>query len=62
WHGVDEPTRQAIELELDKVLAGSPATDNPVGGWFTTLGSAMLLVTLIGTVFLILLKLRVIRG
>jgi hypothetical protein len=61
WQAVDEPTRQAIERELDQVLAGMPTTANPVGGWFLSAGTAILLVTLAGVAFAVLRTLRVIR-
>jgi hypothetical protein len=59
WHGVDEPIRQEIERELDRVLAGMPASSNTVAGWFTSLGGSILFVALAGATFLVLLKLRV---
>lgn len=62
WQAVDEPSRQAIELELDKVLAGMPAPYNPAAGWFLSLGASILLVTLMGIGVVIAVKLRLIRG
>src|SRR5262249_39732881 len=61
WHGVDEPSRQAIELELDKVLAGMPAAHNPAAGWFLSIGASILLVVLMGFAFVIAVTLRLIR-
>ena len=60
WQGVDEPIRQDIERELDQVLAGMPASNNQVAGWFTSLGASILFVAFAGATFVILLKFRVI--
>jgi hypothetical protein len=38
-----------------------PTTANPVGGWFLSAGTAILLVTLAGVAFAVLRTLRVIR-
>jgi hypothetical protein len=62
WHGVDEPSRQAIELELDKVLAGMPNDDASIAGWFMSLGVSIMFVTLAGVAFLIFVNWRRIRG
>jgi hypothetical protein len=60
WHGVDEPSRQGIERELDQVLAGMPPSGNSVGGWFISLGASILFVAFAGAAFVILLKMRII--
>jgi hypothetical protein len=62
WHAVDEPERQAIESELDKVLAGMPATENSLAGWFFSLGASVFFVTLAGFVFMLFMNWRRIRG
>ena len=61
WNGIHEPTRQAIERELNQVLAGMPSTSNPAGGWFLIAGTVILLVTLVGMAFVVLRTLRMIR-
>jgi hypothetical protein len=62
WHGVDEPTRQAIVSELEKVLAGMPVDDSSVAGWFLSLGVSVMFVTLASVTFVIYLNWRRIRG
>jgi hypothetical protein len=62
WHGVDGPARQAIETELERVLAGMPPGENAVAGWFMSLGVSIMFVTLAGTLFIIYLNWRRIRG
>jgi hypothetical protein len=62
WHGVDEPSRQAIELELEKVLAGMSNDDLSIAGWFMSLGVSIMFVTLAGVTFLIIVNWRRIRG
>jgi hypothetical protein len=62
WHGVDDAFRQAIEKELETVLAGMPTTENSVGGWFLSLGASVMLVTLAGVAFMVFVNWRRIRG
>jgi len=62
WHGADAPSRQAIEKELEMVLAGMSASENSVAGWFFSLGASVMLVTLAGVAFLVFVNWRRIRG
>jgi hypothetical protein len=61
WRGVDEPSRQAIERELANVLDGMPTTPNPAAGWFYSIGASLMLVTLAGAAYLILINLRLLH-
>jgi len=62
WHGVEAASRQAIEKELETVLAGMPTNENAVAGWFYSLGASVMLVTLAGVAFLLFVNWRRIRG
>jgi hypothetical protein len=62
WHGADRPSRQAIETELEIVLAGMPPAENGAAGWFMSLGVSIMFVTLACALFIIYSNWRRIRG
>jgi hypothetical protein len=61
WHGLEDPSRQAIERELADVLAGMPSTSNPAAAWFFSIGASLMLTTLVGVAFIVLINLRLLR-
>jgi hypothetical protein len=61
WQLVDPPLRQEVEGALGRLLARTPAPDNPLGGFFLALG-ALSFLFMLGTVGFLLIWLILTAG